>query len=81
MVRNVGPFPIKAIKGDPPRRPYVDIRVPLYSCSDRSQPSVPAWLTTDIKCEKRVAKKSLRIILLGYIAGSKVSDDHTRCEW
>ena len=71
-VPNVGPFPIAKAKGDPPAKPYVDIRLPLFSCSDKSRPSVPAWLTTDAKCEKKVKTKNLKITLLGYIAKNKV---------
>lgn len=74
-VRNVGPFPTKRVRGDPPARPYVDLRLPLYFCSDTFKPTVTPWLTTNIKCENRVPPKRLRIRLVGYIAVNKVRSE------
>ena len=72
VVKYVGPYKTPLVKGDPPAKPYVDVRVPLYMCGDRTKRHLDPWLTTDRECEHVVASRHRQITLIGYIAKNKV---------
>ena len=70
---NVGPFATALVKGDPPAKPYVDLRRPLYLCTPKKKSSLypRPFLSTSIVCENLLPTSRRSVQRLGYIAVHK----------
>jgi hypothetical protein len=77
---NVGPFATALVKGDPPARPYVDLRRPLYLCTPKKKSGLypRPFLSTSSVCENLLSIRQRSVQRLGYIAMHKVHSGQPR---
>ena len=77
---DVGPYATALVKGDPPARPYVDLRRPLYLCTPKKKSSTypRPFLSTSGVCENLLSSSQRTVQRIGYIAVHKVPSGQPR---